>query len=219
MQESTPGLLFPCHCSQVLLAYWSLAMWSDIQMEFVFFSRYVKTYLLPDKARMGKRKTSVKKRTVNPIYNEVLRVRTNTCSENLRCSRHPYQVRSGKILSSWPGFFACLPPVLHCSSLGFVRAEMLKFSLHPPVWHPRFLCQSRPVIFGWDGDLQPVLPSARARGVLPFPGTQSRAMGLVRKVFVIWPYSSKPRGLFNNSQACVNNSWKNIGFALWRMER
>uniref|UniRef100_A0A8C7EC63 Synaptotagmin like 2 n=1 Tax=Nothoprocta perdicaria TaxID=30464 RepID=A0A8C7EC63_NOTPE len=39
---------------------------------------YVKTYLLPDKARMGKRKTSVKKRTVNPIYNEVLRVSTNT---------------------------------------------------------------------------------------------------------------------------------------------
>ncbi|KAM3827403.1 synaptotagmin-like protein 2 isoform 2-T3 [Vipera latastei] len=34
---------------------------------------YVKTYLLPDKARMGKRKTSVKKRTINPIYNEVLR--------------------------------------------------------------------------------------------------------------------------------------------------
>uniref|UniRef100_F6ZB17 Synaptotagmin-like protein 2 n=1 Tax=Ornithorhynchus anatinus TaxID=9258 RepID=F6ZB17_ORNAN len=34
---------------------------------------YVKTYLLPDKARMGKRKTSVKKRTVNPIYNEVLK--------------------------------------------------------------------------------------------------------------------------------------------------
>ncbi|XP_034957852.1 synaptotagmin-like protein 2 isoform X2 [Zootoca vivipara] len=34
---------------------------------------YVKTYLLPDKARMGKRKTSVKKRTVNPIFSEVLR--------------------------------------------------------------------------------------------------------------------------------------------------
>ncbi|XP_032083746.1 synaptotagmin-like protein 2 isoform X2 [Thamnophis elegans] len=34
---------------------------------------YVKTYLLPDKARMGKRKTSVKKRTTSPIYNEVLR--------------------------------------------------------------------------------------------------------------------------------------------------
>ncbi|XP_064422592.1 synaptotagmin-like protein 2 isoform X2 [Latimeria chalumnae] len=34
---------------------------------------YVKTYLLPDKARMGKRKTSVKKRTVNPVYNEILR--------------------------------------------------------------------------------------------------------------------------------------------------
>uniref|UniRef100_A0A8C8RCH0 Synaptotagmin-like protein 2 n=1 Tax=Pelusios castaneus TaxID=367368 RepID=A0A8C8RCH0_9SAUR len=34
---------------------------------------YVKTYLLPDKARMGKRKTSVKKRSVNPVYNEVLK--------------------------------------------------------------------------------------------------------------------------------------------------
>lgn len=34
---------------------------------------YVKTYLLPDKARMGKRKTSVKRRTTNPIYNEVLK--------------------------------------------------------------------------------------------------------------------------------------------------
>ncbi|XP_041428668.1 synaptotagmin-like protein 2 isoform X2 [Xenopus laevis] len=34
---------------------------------------YVKTYLLPDKARMGKRKTSVKRRTTNPVYNEVLK--------------------------------------------------------------------------------------------------------------------------------------------------
>ncbi|XP_062916953.1 synaptotagmin-like protein 2 isoform X1 [Mobula hypostoma] len=36
---------------------------------------YVKTYLLPDKARMGKRKTSVKKRNTNPIYNEILKYR------------------------------------------------------------------------------------------------------------------------------------------------
>ncbi|XP_069749097.1 synaptotagmin-like protein 2 isoform X2 [Narcine bancroftii] len=34
---------------------------------------YVKTYLLPDKARMGKRKTSVKKRNTNPLYNEILK--------------------------------------------------------------------------------------------------------------------------------------------------
>ncbi|XP_078403542.1 uncharacterized protein LOC144683879 isoform X1 [Cetorhinus maximus] len=34
---------------------------------------YVKTYLLPDKARMGKRKTSVKRRNVNPLYNEILK--------------------------------------------------------------------------------------------------------------------------------------------------
>uniref|UniRef100_A0A670K3N8 Synaptotagmin-like protein 2 n=2 Tax=Podarcis muralis TaxID=64176 RepID=A0A670K3N8_PODMU len=33
---------------------------------------YVKTYLLPDKARMGKRKSSVRRKTVNPVFNEVL---------------------------------------------------------------------------------------------------------------------------------------------------
>lgn len=37
-------------------------------------SRYVKTYLLPDKSRQGKRKTSIKRDTVNPLYDEIFRV-------------------------------------------------------------------------------------------------------------------------------------------------
>ncbi|KAJ8368309.1 hypothetical protein SKAU_G00083370 [Synaphobranchus kaupii] len=36
---------------------------------------YVKCYLLPDYAKLGKRKTSVKKKTLNPNFNEILRYR------------------------------------------------------------------------------------------------------------------------------------------------
>ena len=35
---------------------------------------YIKTYLLPDKAKHTKQKTSIKKKTLNPVYNETLRV-------------------------------------------------------------------------------------------------------------------------------------------------
>lgn len=37
--------------------------------------RYVKCYLLPDKSKLGKRKTSVKKKTSHPTFNEILRVK------------------------------------------------------------------------------------------------------------------------------------------------
>ncbi|KAJ7310522.1 hypothetical protein JRQ81_007444 [Phrynocephalus forsythii] len=38
---------------------------------------YVKTYLLPDKSRQGKRKTTIKRNTVNPLYHEVLKYEVN----------------------------------------------------------------------------------------------------------------------------------------------
>ncbi|KAM8977674.1 synaptotagmin-like protein 2 [Pelodytes ibericus] len=41
---------------------------------------YVKSYLLPDKAKMGKRKTAVKKKTLNPAYNEILRYKIEKSS-------------------------------------------------------------------------------------------------------------------------------------------
>jgi len=36
--------------------------------------RYVKVYLLPDKSKGGKRKTKVKKHTLNPVFEEILKV-------------------------------------------------------------------------------------------------------------------------------------------------
>ena len=35
---------------------------------------YVKTYLLPDRTKHTKRKTSIQRKTLNPVYNEILKV-------------------------------------------------------------------------------------------------------------------------------------------------
>ena len=39
-----------------------------------FSDPYVKTYLLPDRSKHSKRKTSIKKKTLDPVYNETLKV-------------------------------------------------------------------------------------------------------------------------------------------------
>ena len=56
-----------------------------------FSDPYVKTYLLPDKSKHSKRKTEIKRKTLNPVYNETLRVRTQ--------NRHAYKCRGGRIRS------------------------------------------------------------------------------------------------------------------------
>ncbi len=35
---------------------------------------YVKTYLLPDKTKQTKRKTAIQRKTLNPVFNEILKV-------------------------------------------------------------------------------------------------------------------------------------------------
>lgn len=47
-------------------------MWG--KKERLCFGRYVKTYLLPDMSRQSKRKTSIRPNTINPVFNENLRV-------------------------------------------------------------------------------------------------------------------------------------------------
>lgn len=36
---------------------------------------YIKTYLLPDRGKRSKRKTSVQRKTTNPVFNEILKVK------------------------------------------------------------------------------------------------------------------------------------------------
>lgn len=48
--------------------------WGDLAEVLPVLCRYVKTYLLPDKSRQGKRKTTIKRNTINPLYNELLKV-------------------------------------------------------------------------------------------------------------------------------------------------
>lgn len=61
-----------CHCSR------TCENWSK---NACVFHRYVKTYLLPDMSRQSKRKTTVKKKTLSPVYDETFRV-----SHSLQCT-------------------------------------------------------------------------------------------------------------------------------------
>ena len=42
---------------------------------YLFISRYVKGYLLPDRTKSNKRKTKTKKNTLNPVLGETLKAR------------------------------------------------------------------------------------------------------------------------------------------------
>lgn len=52
------------------LEWYQACIWIDL-----FFNRYVKTYLLPDKTKESKRKTSYRKATLNPEFDEQVKVR------------------------------------------------------------------------------------------------------------------------------------------------
>ncbi|NXC22549.1 SYTL4 protein, partial [Corythaeola cristata] len=58
---------------------------------------YVKTYLLPDKSRQGKRKTTIKRNTINPLYNELLKVEVPLDAWNFESQLEEFLPLHGKV--------------------------------------------------------------------------------------------------------------------------
>lgn len=72
---------------------------------------YVKTYLLPERSKHSKRKTSIKKKTLNPVYNETLLVSVrDLCSQFSNRMPKPTTIMSCVQLASKPeqwGLITC----------------------------------------------------------------------------------------------------------------
>ena len=62
-------------CSDISIIYSRICknLYELLKLMTKYFS-YVKVYLLPDRSKAGKRKTKVKKHTLNPIFEEILKV-------------------------------------------------------------------------------------------------------------------------------------------------
>ncbi|XP_029368114.1 synaptotagmin-like protein 4 isoform X1 [Echeneis naucrates] len=61
----------PTHSLRVLIKECHGLAYADASRQ--LSNPYVKCYLLPDKSRQSKRKTSIKRNTINPVYNETLK--------------------------------------------------------------------------------------------------------------------------------------------------
>jgi len=87
---------------------------------------YVKCYLLPDKTKMGKRKTSVKKKTQNPAFKEVLTFKANM--ELLKTQKlnisvwHDYTLRRNSFLGEVE---------LDLSDWDFSNTQIKEYALKP----------------------------------------------------------------------------------------
>lgn len=95
--------------------------------------RYVKTYLLPDKSRQSKRKTSIKANTINPVFNETLRVCERKTQRELESNELICYIikRHSADLLLWDFFFFELPLSQYVISHSQLETRTLQVS----VWH------------------------------------------------------------------------------------
>ena len=71
-----------CYCYYVLSLLDAIWLWyrkedfsTYYALKEMLFSRYVKVYLLPDKTKTSKKKTTHRRKTLNPQWNETIKVK------------------------------------------------------------------------------------------------------------------------------------------------
>lgn len=112
------------------------------------FRSYVKTYLLPDKSRQSKRKTSIKSNTADPVFNESLRVRQEWV--------HMCQLGS---VFPWQYTWDALSPSL-CVQYVVSHSQLETRTLQVSVWHHdrfghnTFLGETELTFDSWEFDKQ-----------------------------------------------------------------
>lgn len=148
----------------------SLSWWLTLTLQCLSHPpRYVKTYLLPDRSNHSKRKTAVKKRSLDPIFNETLKVRekqqllmlaptnqkhsgvqshlSKAFQPSLDILSFSWNCSSRHFLAQWFGSFLTVSHSRNTTELCFCSRKLTSGKLF---WVPLAQCGSRRTEHSWE---------------------------------------------------------------------